>query len=88
MATYGQIAILAGFPGRARQVGYALNSLKGGSIPWHRVINAQGEISRRADPMDEVIQRELLIAEGIRFDDNGQVSLKEFQWDPETKNKR
>jgi methylated-DNA-protein-cysteine methyltransferase-like protein len=82
VVTYGQIAILAGFPGRARQVGYALNALQDDTIPWHRVINAQGMISRRADPVFETIQRQLLEAEGIRFDENGRVPLDIFQWTP------
>ena len=48
VATYGQIARLAGRPGRARQVGYALHALPPGSpIPWQRVVNAQGKISPR-----------------------------------------
>ena len=84
VATYGQVAVLAGLPGRARQVGYALNSLKDESVPWHRVINAQGKISKRADSTYEMIQRELLIAEGIDFDGEGRTSLKKFQWIPET----
>ena len=45
VATYGQVASLAGLPGRARLVGYALSALAGRStIPWHRVVNAQGRI--------------------------------------------
>ena len=43
VATYGQIAILAGYPGRARQVGYALAGMcEAWDLPWHRIINAQG----------------------------------------------
>ena len=53
-ATYGQIARLAGLAGHARQVGYALNALHGDEgVPWHRVINAKGEISKRANPDDK-----------------------------------
>ena len=49
VATYGQIAHLAGYPGRARQVGYALAGMpEEMDLPWHRVINAQGKISPRA----------------------------------------
>jgi len=49
VATYGQIAEIAGLEGHARQVGYALNVLPSRSkVPWHRVINAKGEISRRS----------------------------------------
>jgi methylated-DNA-protein-cysteine methyltransferase-like protein len=81
VATYGQIARLAGLAGHARQVGYALNALPcGADVPWHRVINARGEISRRADPDDEKIQREYLEAEGVRFDQHDRVSLALHQW--------
>jgi len=81
VATYGQIARLAGLPGQARQVGYALHaSPQGHAIPWHRVINAKGEISKRAEPVYESIQRELLEQEGIVFDRQGRISLRQYQW--------
>ena len=68
MATYGQVAALAGFPGQARLVGYALAALPStASAPWHRVVNARGRISRRATPGYEAMQRTLLEAEGIAF---------------------
>lgn len=83
VATYGQLARLAGFPGRARQVGYALAALPGSTaLPWHRVINAQGEVSRRRRPGAELTQRLLLVREGIRFDARGRVALEECQWSP------
>ena len=51
VATYGQVAALAGAPRHARQVGYALYDLPSGqSLPWHRVINAKGEVSPRSEP--------------------------------------
>ena len=51
VATYGQVAALAGLKGHARQVGYALHALPNGTtVPWHRVINAQGRVSPRAEP--------------------------------------
>ncbi|MFH1636079.1 MAG: MGMT family protein [Chloroflexota bacterium] len=81
VSTYGQVAALAGLPGRARQVGYALNALPPGSdIPWQRVINAKGQVSKRADPVFEEIQRRLLEEEGLRFDDGDRISLAEYQW--------
>ena len=83
VATYGQVAALAGFPGHARQVGYALNSLPHRSdLPWHRVINAKGEISIRAEPVYGRVQRALLEAEGVSFDPTGRVPLQRFRWRP------
>ncbi len=81
MATYGQIAGLAGLPGGARQVGYALAALDDESeVPWHRVINAQGRVSPRAEPIYAKIQRSLLEAEGIAFDAEDRISLARFRW--------
>ena len=80
VATYGQIAKLAGLPGHARQVGYALAALHAGTaLPWQRVINAAGAISLR--PLNGgVSQRLLLEQEGVRFDARGRVALKTFGW--------
>ena len=81
VATYGQIAELAGLEGHARQVGYALHSLPGGSdVPWHRVINARGEISARSASDSDELQRHLLEAEGIEFDRAGRVQLAAYRW--------
>jgi len=83
IATYGQIAELAGFPRQARMVGYALHALPSGSnIPWHRVINAQGKISQHADQMFCQIQRQLLESEGVVFDERECIQLMDFQWQP------
>lgn len=83
VATYGQIARLAGLERHARQVGYALNRLPDDSrTPWHRVINAQGGISRRAVPDDAILQRMLLQQEGVRFDARGRVVLSRYRWNP------
>ncbi|HEV7669466.1 MAG TPA: MGMT family protein [Thermoanaerobaculia bacterium] len=87
VATYGQIAFLAGLPGHARQVGFALRGLaEGSTVPWQRVVNAQGEISSRDDPAWEGFQRHLLEEEGVRFEgkgERGRVDLERFGWDPE-----
>lgn len=83
VATYGQVAALAGLAGHARQVGYALNALpENQRVPWHRVINAKGEISLRAVDGGQAEQQQRLEAEGIVFDPRGRVSLKQFQWKP------
>jgi methylated-DNA-protein-cysteine methyltransferase-like protein len=81
VATYGQIAELAGLEGHARQVGYALYNLPERSdIPWHRVINARGEISARSGGDSHELQRLLLEAEGVEFDLRGRVDLKRYRW--------
>jgi methylated-DNA-protein-cysteine methyltransferase-like protein len=82
VATYGQVAELAGLGGHARQVGYALHVLKDDSVPWHRVVNAQGRISIRHEPGCDRWQRQLLEDEGIVFDENGRIALERFCWTP------
>jgi methylated-DNA-protein-cysteine methyltransferase-like protein len=86
VATYGQVASLAGLAGHARQVGYALHALpKGTAIPWHRVVNAGGGISLRSMPGGELVQRGLLEREGIRLDARGRVPLARVRWRPRLK---
>lgn len=81
VATYGQIAEIAGLPGHARQVGYALHALpRGTRVPWHRVMNARGQISLRRAEGADILQRILLEQEGVGFDLAGRVSLKRFRW--------
>jgi methylated-DNA-protein-cysteine methyltransferase-like protein len=81
VATYGQIAELAGLGGHARQVGYALHHLPEGSdIPWHRVINAKGEISERTGGDSHELQRMLLEAEGVELDLRGRMDLERYRW--------
>ena len=83
VATYGQVASLAGLGGHARQVGYALSALPEDScVPWHRVINAKGEVSLRSERRVDTDQHRLLEAEGVLFDPRGRVSLARFQWRP------
>lgn len=82
VATYGQVAGLAGLPRQARLVGYALHALQDESVPWHRVLNARGAISGRSDSAWEQLQRALLAAEGVTFDASGRVPLARFQWRP------
>ncbi len=81
VATYGQIAELAGIAGQPRRVGYALSALSRDSgVPWHRVINAKGEISVRSDSRAGKLQRKLLEQEGVVFDRGGRISLDRFRW--------
>jgi methylated-DNA-protein-cysteine methyltransferase-like protein len=81
VASYGQVARLAGIPNGARQVGYALHALRDGPpVPWHRVVNALGGISLRG--ASAATQRRRLEGEGVRFDDAGRVRLARFAWRP------
>jgi methylated-DNA-protein-cysteine methyltransferase-like protein len=81
VCTYGRVAALAGNPGAARQVGYALHALpEHTAVPWHRVLNAQGRISLRRGGGAELEQRFRLEAEGVLFDQAGRVSLERFGW--------
>ncbi len=83
VATYGQIAALAGLPRHARQVGYALAALPEGSdVPWQRVVNARGEVSLRTagDLGRSGFQRHLLEEEGVEFDLDGRIDLARFGW--------
>ena len=85
VATYGQVASLAGLGGHARQVGYAMHAVPDGlSVPWQRVINARGEVSPRTEPGMDRLQRSLLADEGLPFDANGRIDLSRYQWRPRT----
>ncbi len=89
VATYGQIATLAGLDGHARQVGYALHHLPERSdVPWHRVVNAKGEISQRTAGDSHELQRLLLEAEGIDFDARGRLDLARHRWTAAGRSKR
>ena len=80
VATYGQVAALAGLPRGARRVGRAMAQLpQGSTLPWHRVINAAG---RTAIPgTGGARQRRLLCAEGVAFV-NGKVDMQRWRWCP------
>jgi methylated-DNA-protein-cysteine methyltransferase-like protein len=85
VATYGQVARLAGYPGYARQVGYALFRLpdQGSDVPWQRVVNAKGQVSY--SPLrygSDEQQRVLLEDEGVVFDARGTIDLQKFGWQP------
>jgi methylated-DNA-protein-cysteine methyltransferase related protein len=88
VATYGQIAELLGLYGRARSVGYALFQVAPGSdIPWQRVINAKGMVSRspQREGSDD-LQRILLEQEGVVFDAEDRIDLKRYRWCPKPDN--
>ena len=81
VATYGQIARLAGSPHGARTVGWAMHGVsEGDGVPWHRVINSRGQISLRGCAGAE-LQRALLEDEGVKFGVHGRIDLKQFGWE-------
>ena len=81
VATYGQISRIAGGCS-PRNVGYAMSSVPFGSdVPWQRVVNSKGMISIRSSGDRCSAQRQLLEAEGIRFDGRGRIDLDEFGWE-------
>jgi methylated-DNA-protein-cysteine methyltransferase-like protein len=84
VATYGQIADLASLYGKARLVGYALFRVQlADDIPWHRVINAKGEISYSFKRQGgDYLQKVLLEEEGIEFKSNGKIDLSRYRWQP------
>jgi methylated-DNA-protein-cysteine methyltransferase related protein len=83
VATYGQVARLAGLGRQARQVGYALHALPWeGLAPWHRVVNVHGAISLPPRGGADLTQRLRLEREGVRFDARGRVDLGRYGWRP------
>ena len=82
VATYGQIASLAGNARAARQVAWILHAAsEKHDLPWHRVINRLGGISLPRFGGYEV-QRALLVQERVKFDARDRIDLKKFQWQP------
>ena len=81
VASYGQIARLAGIPKHSRLVGYVLKHMDAdSSLPWYRVINSQGKISlSKLNDQGQNIQAQLLLAEGILVIED-KVKMKVFQW--------
>ncbi|MBE0366146.1 methylated-DNA-protein-cysteine methyltransferase related protein [Pseudoalteromonas ulvae UL12] len=80
VASYGQVAKLAGLPGYARFVGRCLKDLpEGSTLPWYRIINSQGKISFAKDSEKYLKQLNCLQKEGIIFR-NDRVDLKKYQW--------
>jgi len=82
VATYGQVAVLAGNPRAARQVSWVLHSSsKRYGLPWHRVIGGRGSISLEPGRGYEE-QKSLLLSEGVVFGDRDRIDLERFGWKP------
>lgn len=81
VSSYGDVALLAGHPRAARQVGRILKHLPQHSqLPWHRVISQQGKISLPGER--GILQRDILRQEGIEVSDGGSVNIKRYRWRP------
>jgi methylated-DNA-protein-cysteine methyltransferase-like protein len=80
VVTYGQIALHLGMPHGARTAGWALHGCPS-HLPWHRVVNARGGISRKGRDLSGALQRALLEEEGVVFDESGHIDLSQFGWD-------
>ena len=79
VATYGQVALLAGNPRWARVVGYALHvNPEPGTIPCHRVVNREGKVAPSFAFGGEGVQRQLLESEGIVFEPDGRIDLEKY----------
>ncbi len=80
VASYGQIADLAGLPGRARLVGHYLKaSTNTASLPWYRVLKTSGQIAFPDGSDKAIVQSELLLTEGVTVKNN-RVNMDKFQW--------
>jgi methylated-DNA-protein-cysteine methyltransferase-like protein len=90
VATYGQVAELAGLGGQARLAGYALHALPEGTpLPWHRVLGAGGRLTlMKLSVGAATTQRLRLEREGVRFDARGRVDLDAYQWRPGASGKK
>ena len=83
VASYGQIAEIAGIPRGARQVGYALRTLpKDHDVPWHRVLQASGRIAFDSDSRQFAEQRKRLEREGVSVI-SGRVDMSRYRWQPD-----
>ena len=80
VVTYGQAATCLGCPRAARAVGRAMFRAQGSQVPWQRVINSKGEISIGGHLHRPDMQRQMLNAEGVEFDEAGRVDLRTYQW--------
>ncbi len=81
VATYGQVARLAGNPRWSRVVGYALHVNPAfGVIPCHRVVNREGRVAPGFAFGGEGVQRQMLEDEGIEFEKDGSIDLNKYGW--------
>ncbi|HET6613551.1 MAG TPA: methylated-DNA--[protein]-cysteine S-methyltransferase [Kofleriaceae bacterium] len=87
VVTYGQVAELAGIPGRARLAGAAMRaSPRKLGLPWHRVVGKRSKTLAQVnilDPIGSAVQRHLLEEEGVKLSDSGGIRLADYGWLPD-----
>jgi methylated-DNA-protein-cysteine methyltransferase related protein len=82
VTTYGAVALMAGYPRRARHVGHLLRGISeqtAQDLPWHRVVNSSGQLSTYKVGTGD-LQRVLLESEGVVFNKSGTLNLKKLEW--------
>ena len=82
VASYGQLAALAGRPGAARAVGHAMRVCRDPSVPCHRVVHQDCSTTAAFDTIEQETQRRLLEQEGVAFSSDRKVRMDQFQWRP------
>ncbi len=81
VVSYGQVAVYAGLPRAAREVGWILRGTGGQKLPWWRVINKTGRITIQGNQSaDRDLQKKLLEAEGIEVPDDFQVDMEKYRF--------
>lgn len=88
VATYGDIAEVCGIRSSARTVGWALNGAKDSGLPCHRVVNRFGALTGKIHFGDPNLMKELLLNEGITFDEHDCVVMEKHRWIPKASRKR
>ncbi|MFC2136185.1 MGMT family protein [Bacteroidota bacterium] len=82
VTTYGAIAEVCGVKSAARTVGWAMNGAKDSNLPCHRVVNRNGALTGKFHFGSESLMQELLMSEGIEFDDDDCVKMEKYMWKP------
>ena len=81
VVSYGQVALMAGVPRGARQVGWILHEL-GEETPWWKVINNSGRISIKSPDHSPIVQKEKLEADGVSVSENLEIDIEKYRWRP------
>ncbi len=88
VTSYGAIAEVCGIKSAARTVGWAMHGAAGNSLPCHRVVNRNGELTGKIHFGDPDLMESLLRSEGVKFDKEGRVIMDKYNWVPPKKRKK